>query len=350
MGSWPAGLTPLLCYAYPQAHKCAEVALLQMKLLGAKGVCCQKLTEVEAMVEGGVTDVLLSNEIVSVPKIRRLLELAKTARLGLCVDNLQNVKTISGEAKRMGSAIELLVDCNVGQDRCGVESPDEALALTEAILEAPGVSFGGLQAYHGGIQHVRSEADRSAAVQQVAERAQTFVDALSLRNIPIPIVTGAGTGTYKQHADSGVFNEVQPGSFCFGDADYGRNLNADGSLGEWEQSLWVLATVMSRNESANRVVLDAGLKAISLDSGPPIVPESQTDGVTVEFKSGGDEHGVLLWPEVWQVPTRLPELGAQIRLMPGHCDPTVNLYDWLVAYRGGTVEHVWAIRGRGPGL
>eukprot|EP00873_Tetraselmis_striata_P025801 jgi/Tetstr1/446065/TSEL_033667.t1 len=335
-----------------KAHKCAEIAKLQMELLGATGVCCQKLAEVEAMVEGGVTDILLSNELVSPPKISRLAAMAAGgAKLSLCVDDLGNVAAVSEAAARAGAEIELLVDCNVGQDRCGVDEPEDALRLAEAILAAPGVTFGGIQAYHGGIQHVRGARDRAGAVAAVADRTRRFVDCLTARSLPLASITGAGTGTFEEHAASGVFTEVQPGSFCFGDADYARNLRPDGSAGgEWEQSLWVLASVMSRNEAHGRAVLDAGTKAVSLDSGPPLVPEAQTGGVTVEYRGGGDEHGVLLWPEVWQVPTELPPVGAVLKLMPGHCDPTVNLYDWIVATRGDRVEAVWQIRGRGPGL
>jgi len=334
-----------------KAHKSPHLAILQMELLGAPGVCCQKLSEAETMVGARVGDVLLSNEVVAPPKIRRLAALAAGgARVSVCVDDLDNVRALSDEAVRAETQLNVLVDVNVGQDRCGVDSPEEALRLVEAILEAPGIAFGGIQAYHGGIQHIRSYEQRSRAVDKVVELTTTYVDAIANQDIPIPCVTGGGTGTFEEHAASGVFTEVQPGSFCFGDADYARNITADGRLGEWEQSLWVLGTVISRSEGRNCAVLDTGMKAVSLDSGPPLVPESETDGITVEFKSGGDEHGILLYPEVWQMPTELPALGRTVRLMPGHCDPTVNLHDWIVAYRGDRVEAVWPIAARGPGV
>jgi len=334
-----------------KAHKCAEIAHTQLKLLGAKGVCCQKLSEAEAMVEGGIHDVLLSNEIVSLPKIRRMAALAASgAKISVCVDDLSNIHTIAEEARQADTSIELLVDINVGQDRCGVDTPEEALQLTEAILGAEGVSFGGIQAYHGGIQHVRDPRSRAAAVQHVLNRTEVFMDKITMQNIPLRVVTGAGTGTFEEHAESGLFTEVQPGSFCFGDADYARNVSREGELGEWQQSLWVLTTAMSRNEARSSIIVDAGMKAVSLDSGPPIVPETQTEGVAVEYRSGGDEHGMLLWPEVWQLPTELPPIGHMFRLIPGHCDPTVNLYDWIVAVRDDQVVDVWPIRGRGPGL
>ena len=148
---------------------------------------------------------------------------------------------------------------------------------------------------------------------------------------------GAGSGSYMIEAASGVYNELQPGSYVFMDADYGRN--------EWgplqprfEHALFVLATVMSR-PVAERAVLDAGLKASSVDSGLPTV----WDRPGLEFVRISDEHGVV----EASPGTTAPELGEKLLLVPGHCDPTVNLYDWYVCVRQGVVEALWPITARG---
>ncbi|KXZ48640.1 hypothetical protein GPECTOR_26g543 [Gonium pectorale] len=319
--------------------------------------------EAEAMAEGGVTDVLLSNEVVAARKIDRLVGLAAAgARVGVCFESEANLRQLNAAAAARGTSLDVLVELNVGQDRCGVDSPAEVVALARAASVLDNVRFAGIQAYHGGLQHVREPAERRRRVGQVVQRAKAAVDALGAAGIPCQTVTGGGSGTYRLEASSGVFTEVQPGSFAFGDADYARNLQEDGSTGEWEQSLWVLTQVMSVSPSRALAVVDAGTKAVSLDSGPPVLHPSfaARHGVSLEYASGGDEHGKLLWPQgAYQLPMHLPEVGSLLKLQPGHCDPTVNLYDWIVAVRGGgtetndgggeVVEAVWAVRGRGPG-
>ncbi|GIL63591.1 hypothetical protein Vafri_17631 [Volvox africanus] len=352
---------------HAKAHKCADVARLQLQLLGAKGVCCQKVVEAEAMAEGGITDVLLSNEVIAPRKIDRLAGLAAAgARVGVCFESVDNLRQLQRAAAASGTCLDVLVELNVGQDRCGVDSPAEVVALARAATAMDNVRFTGLQAYHGGLQHVRDPQDRAYRVGKVVERTQAAVQALVAAGIPCETVTGGGTGTYRLEAASGIFTEVQPGSFAFNDADYSRNVQAHGSTGEWEQSLWVLTQVMSVSQSRGLAVVDAGTKAVSLDSGPPQLPPryAQLYGASLEYASGGDEHGKLLWPQgAYQLPMHLPPLGELLKLQPGHCDPTVNLYDWIIAVRSEqqlsgadvgredsqVVVAVWPIRGRGPG-
>ena len=155
--------------------------------------------------------------------------------------------------------------------------------------------------------------------------------------IACPTVTGAGTGTFLLERNSGVYTELQPGSYVFMDADYGRNeLNSSEPV--FAQSLYVWTTVMSA-PTADRAIVDAGLKAFSVDSGLPLV----ADRPELECTKASDEHGVL------RVPTGAENLrvGDKIRLVPGHCDPTVNLHDWLVGVRKGRVECVWPVSARG---
>jgi D-serine deaminase-like pyridoxal phosphate-dependent protein len=322
---------------HSKSHKCPEIALRQMAR-GAVGVCCQKVSEAEAMVEGGVMNVLVSNEVVGAPKLARLAGLAKRARVSVCVDNEQNIADLDAAARAAGTKIDVLVEVNVGANRCGVEPGQPCVDLAQRIAAAKHLRFAGLHAYQGAAQHARTPLERNAAIARAVQHVQKTVEALQAHGLKPEIITGAGTGTYPLEAASGVYNEIQPGSYIFMDADYNRNLGEDGKpVRTFEQSLFVWATVMS-HATAERAVVDAGLKALSVDSGMPLV----ADLPGVEFLKASDEHGVLKVAQGVRV-----AVGDKIRLIPGHCDPTVNLYDWIVGVRGDKVESVWPVTARG---
>lgn len=322
---------------HAKSHKCPEIALRQMAH-GAVGVCCQKVSEAEAMVEGGVMNVMVSNEVVGASKLARLAALARRARVSVCVDDAQNVADLDAAARAAGVKLDVLVEVNVGADRCGVEPGAPVVALARAIAASKNLRFAGLHAYQGAAQHVRRPADRQAAIDKAVAAVRTTLDHLAAAGLKADVVTGAGTGTYLLEAGSGVYNEIQPGSYVFMDADYNRNLDEAGQpVKIFEQSLFVWTTVMS-HPVPERAVVDAGLKALSVDSGMPLV----ADLPGVEFQKASDEHGVLALP----AGTTL-KVGDKLRLIPGHCDPTVNLYDWIVGVRNGKVECVWPITARG---
>ena len=322
---------------HAKSHKCPEIALRQMAR-GAIGVCCQKVSEAEAMVEGGVMNVLVSNEVVGATKLARLAGLARRARVSVCVDNEQNIADLDAAARTAGAKIDVLVEVNVGANRCGVEPGQPAVDLARRVATMKHLRFAGLHAYQGAAQHARTPVERKAAVTKAVQYVRDTIEALLPHGLKPEIVTGAGTGTYLLEALSGVYNEIQPGSYIFMDADYNRNLGDDGRpMQNFEQSLYVWATVMS-HANAGRAVVDAGLKALSVDSGMPLV----ADLPGVEFLKASDEHGVLKLPQGSKL-----AVGDKIRLVPGHCDPTVNLYDWIVGVRGGKVECLWPVTARG---
>jgi 3-hydroxy-D-aspartate aldolase len=323
---------------HAKTHKCAVIALQQMAL-GAVGVCCQKVSEAEALVDGGVGDVLVSNEIVGERKLRRLAAIARRAHVGVCVDDPGNIDDLARMAGTFGASLDVYVEVDVGSKRCGVETPEGALALARRVASKPMLKFSGLQAYHGAAQHKRTPAERKAAIESAASLAGAAKRAIEAAGIACPIVTGAGTGTYRLEAASGVYNEIQPGSYVFMDADYGRNQGEGGApFSDFRHSLFVFATIMSRPTDA-RAVVDAGLKAVSVDSGMPTLG----DGIDGEYVAPSDEHGTMrLGPQSQRL-----KVGDKIRLIPGHCDPTVNLYDWYVCVRGGLVEALWPIVARG---
>lgn len=324
---------------HAKTHKCPVVALKQIEL-GAVGVCVQKVSEAEAMVYGGVRDVLVTNEVVGRPKLRRLMGLAQTARVGVCVDDPAQVAALDEAAGEAGIAeLSVYVEVNMGGNRCGVEPGQPALDLARRVGDARHLRFAGLQAYHGSAQHLRGWEERQKAIAGAADKAAATRDLLSANGIACDNITGAGTGTFEFEAGSGVYTELQCGSYIFMDADYGRNLDHDGrATRAFEPSLFVWATVMSRTND-ERAIVDAGLKALAFDSGPPTVWEEPA----ATYDRASDEHGRLTLAGA----TNRLRLGDKLRLVPGHCDPTVNLYDWYVGVRNERVESLWPITARG---
>jgi 3-hydroxy-D-aspartate aldolase len=320
---------------HAKSHKCVEIAKRQIAA-GAVGVCCQKTAEAEALVNGGIEDVLIANEVVGPAKLARVAALAQRARVSICVDDALAVDQLDDAARAAGVRIDVFVEVNVGADRCGVEPGEPALRLAQIVSGSPNLRLAGIQAYQGSAQHLRSVEERRVAIAAAVEKARRTRDLIEDEGLACDMVTGAGTGTFPFEGASGVYTELQPGSYVFMDADYGRN-SWEG-LPRFEQSLFIWTTVMSA-PAASRVVVDAGLKAHSFDSGPPLV----VGWPDVEYARASDEHGTLrVAPGA-----RAPGLGDKLRLIPGHCDPTVNLYDWLVCVRGEQVEAVWPVSGRG---
>jgi 3-hydroxy-D-aspartate aldolase len=322
--------------AHAKTHKCPEIAKRQIAA-GATGVCCQKVSEAEAMVDGGLQDVLVSNEIVGAAKLARLARLALRARIGVCADDAANVRALEAAAAAAATTIEVYVEVDVGMRRCGVAPGAPALALARAVAASPHLRFAGIQAYHGRAQHLRSLAERRAAIERSAAAANQTRRLIESAGIACPTLTGAGTGSYMLEIELGAYDEIQPGSYVFMDADYARN-EWGPPLPRFEHSLFVLTTVMSR-PAAERAVVDAGLKASSVDSGMPVVWQHPN----LQVVRVADEHGVI----EAAAGTAVPALGDKLLLVPGHCDPTVNLYDWFVCVRDDRVEALWPITARG---
>ncbi|MEW6690323.1 MAG: DSD1 family PLP-dependent enzyme [Pseudomonadota bacterium] len=322
--------------AHAKTHKCAEIARRQVAA-GAVGVCCQKVSEAEALVEGGIADVLVSNEVVGARKLERLAALARRAKIGVCVDDAGNARDLQAAAARAGAALDVYIELEVGMGRCGIAPGEPALALARVVRDSPNLRFAGLQAYHGRAQHFRSMRERREAIGGSASAVRETKALLEKHNIPCPIVTGAGSGTFALEIESGAWNEIQPGSYIFMDRDYAQNEWLP-PLPRFAHALFVLTAVMSRPR-ADFAIVDAGLKASSVDSGMPAVWERPG----LSYVRASDEHG---WVEI-AGGAAAPGLGDKLLLIPGHCDPTVNLYDWYVCVRKGVVEALWPISARG---
>ena len=322
---------------HAKTHRCSEVARRQVAL-GAVGQCVQKVGEAEALARGGIGDILVSNQVIGEAKLRRLAALAERGAVALCFDAPAAVEAASRAAGERGVELGGLVEIEVGMERCGVPPGQPARDLARRIADAPHLRFEGLQAYHGGAQHFGSFKERRSAIDAAIAAVQETLAALKADGLPCPTVGGAGTGTFRMEAASRVYNELQPGSYIFMDTEYARVLDEGGATNrDFEHSLFVLSTVMSA--AGTRAVVDAGLKSYSAEKGLPWVHGK----AGLEVASVSDEHGTLV------VGAGEPgfQLGDKLMLIPGHCDPTVNLHDWYVGVRAGRVEEIWPVDARG---
>ncbi len=326
--------------AHGKMHKSVDVLKLQQDLGAACGVCCQKVSEAEVFARGGIKDVMISNQVTDPAKIKRLAAMPKLgARILVCVDDPENVAALSAAAVEAGTELEALVEIDCGAGRCGVTTTQDVVNIAKLIDAAPSLKFAGIQAYQGAMQHMDLYADRKEKLDVAIDQVADAVQGLKSNDLECEIVGGGGTGSYYFESSSNVYNELQCGSYAFMDADYGRILDENDKRiddGEWENSLFLLTTVMSHSK-ADKAIVDAGLKAQSVDSGLPFV-YGRDD---VEYLKCSDEHGVVADPN------GALKINEKLKLVPGHCDPTCNVHDWYVGVRNGKVETVWPVSARG---
>ena len=336
--------------AHAKMHKSAAIAKLQVDA-GAVGVCVQKTSEAEAMAAGGIHDIYISNEVIAPHKLARVALLAhrlakENGKLAIAVDSIEGMQRLAQAMSEAGEggAIDVFVEIDVGQHRCGVQPGEAAVALAQEIRKHPALRFAGLQAYHGKAQHFRGAQERRDAIAIVVDDVLYTRRMLEEQGIPVDLVTGAGTGTMVCEAASGVFGELQPGSFLFMDADYAGN-ERDPAQPHFEHALFLKTQVISSLQ--DHAVCDAGHKAHAIDSGLPKVHALDAEH-ELEYANGGDEHGILRPTRAGQ---RVPSIGQFLWLIPGHCDPTVNLHDHMIGVKGGlakgTVDRIIRVDARG---
>ncbi len=304
---------------------------------GASGICVSKLGEAEVMAAAGIEDILITSEIVGAAKLARLMGLLRGhPEIKVVVDSVAGADALATTAAEWSGAVPVLVEIDVGQGRCGTAPGEPAVALAQRIAALPTLRFLGVQGYEGHLQHIHDAGEREQLCDAAMQQLIATVAALRSANLSPEIVTTGGTGTWEycaKYSGAGV-SEIQPGSFIFMDADY---CNAIGRA--YGQALTVLAMVISR-PTPTRAVVDAGLKALSTDSGNA----EPKDLAGVSYHPGGDEHGILTW-DAGNDPGL--KVGDTIELIPSHCDTTINLFDNYFALRDGSLEVVWPIAGRG---
>ena len=313
---------------HSKTHKSVQVAQKQIAA-GAVGITCAKLGEAEALSDGGIGDILIANQIVGPIKIARLVALAQRCRLAVAVDDAQNIRELSEAASAAGVTIGCLVEVNVGMNRCGVDTPEEALALAQQVAHSTGLRFGGLQAYEGHLQNYLPLEERETLVRAAMQRAldaRAFIESAGLE---VPLISGGGTGTF--HITRHLIDEIQAGSYATMDGQY-KKVGA-----EFDNALTLLVTVISRPRP-DLAVIDAGFKALTSEFGPPSV---LVDGAT--FGRFSEEHGTL----TLEGDARQLRPGDKLELLPAHGCTTINLHDNFYVMEDERLMDVWPIVGRG---
>ena len=314
-----------------KSHKCSEIAHMQVER-GAVGITCAKLSEAEDLIDSGITDVLIANQIVGEDKLLRAAQLARMCRLTVCVDSADNAKALSEAAQKIGSTIGCLVELDIGMQRCGVCSFAEYIQLAEQIVRLPNLEYRGIQAYAGHISHMQSQQARIAETRQNEATIRALIDALRDVGIAASIVSGGSTGTAEIKASGGLYTELQAGSYFLLDNTYNK-LDLP-----FRNALFVLATVISCRE--HLAVLDVGVKGLGVDQDAPAVRRLNGEEVFARTEAN-EEHLKLFDPSV-----RL-SVGEKVLVTPGHCCSTVNLYDRMYLFRGDFVIDRLNITARG---
>ncbi len=322
---------------HAKSHKTPVIARMQMDA-GAVGVCCAKLGEAEIMAAGGVPDILITTPVIGAAKIGRLLRTAGTSRIAVVADDAGNLDQLGARAHAAGQTLDVVLEMDVGQGRCGVPPGEAALALAQRIEAADGLHFRGLQGYQGLIQMTHDFTDRAGAADTALEKLLATAELVRGAGIKIEVLTGGGSGTSVIDAARHGLTELQPGGYIFMDQRYGGIEWDSGGTIPFEKSLTLLAGVISR-PAPDRAILDMGYKAVSSDGGLP----APIDLPGAEFSFAGEEHGQLSWAGG----TCPLNLGDKVAFWPSHCDTTVNLYDQYVCTRGGMAERLLDIPARG---
>jgi D-serine deaminase-like pyridoxal phosphate-dependent protein len=324
---------------HAKTHKCAAIAKLQMKA-GAIGICTAKLSEAEALMAEGLDKVCMTTSNLSANKIRRAMALRKKhPNFIQAVDFDQNARDLNDAARAAGLVADVVVDVAVGT-RSGVPPGEDALSLAQLVDKLPNLKLRGLLSYDGGAQHITGfQTRKERTLRNIEQNARTR-EKMHQAGLSTEIFSGGGTGTYNlQHLVPG-FTDVQVGSYIFMDMQYLAIGSEDGDpvYKDFEPSLTVLATVLN-NRFPGRLTTDAGAKALTLN-----VPRAGVIGEPgMDYNAGSDEFGSITFKDAG----KSYQMGDRLELIVPHCDPVVNLYDYIYATRNDRVEAVWEITARG---
>ena len=323
----PAKLRPHI-----KVHKSPELARMQMKAGQCIGMCTATVWEAMLMVRGGIDDVLVANAVVSPEKIQVLAELAHEAHILVALDNEQNAEDLSAIALKANSTLGILIDLDIGMQRCGVRSKEEALHLAEHVSKLRGLRFEGMMGYEG---HCMLEPDLDLRVRKAHEAVGKLVEAvdfLAQHGFKSDIISGGGTGTYNITGAHPRLTELQAGSYVVMDTFHAQLIPG------FPVALTVLGTVLSRH--GNRIILDAGRKAIGSELGLPQLKDIVSTTVSI-----AEEH-LLVDVE----PSSTLKVGERVEVISGYGPTTVNLHDVYYVVENDVVTDIWPIRGRGAGL
>jgi D-serine deaminase-like pyridoxal phosphate-dependent protein len=325
------GLTAKL-RPHAKTHKSPIIAHKQLAA-GAIGITCAKLGEAEVMVEGGIRDILLANQIVGPRKISRLVSLAQHAELIVAVDDAQNVQDLAQAAHAAEVSLRVLVEVDIGMHRCGVAPGEPVLSLARQVEKAPGLKFAGLMGYEGHLVFVPSLEERVHRVHTDLQILTDTVSFLESRGLPVDIISAGGTGTAMITGRLPRITEIQAGSYVFMDGRYKTIEGVD-----FDCALTLLTTVVSRPRP-DRVIIDAGMKTLTHEFGLPRFKQRDD----LELLGLSEEHGTVKLHD----PAVVLKPGDKLELVPSHGDTTLNIHDWYYGLRHGRVETIWPIAARG---
>ena len=318
-----------------KTHKTPQIAHKQIEQ-GAIGITCQKLEEAEVMSRSGIRDMLITNQIIGESKIRRLVHMARSTEVKAAVDNPENVTNISEAAQAKGVNVGLVVELNIGMDRCGVEPGKPALELAQLIEGKDGVKFMGLLGYEGHTVFIEDYNHRREETEKALEKEVETAERIEKDGLACSIVSSGATGTYDITGTYPGVTEVEAGSYATFDAKYSQ---LEGVGDQFEHAVTLLSTVISR-PAKSRAVLDVGMKALSTDFGIPVIASEEGD---LKIRKLSEEHGYLQVGDS----SRGPEVGEKVEIIPSHGCTTINLHDRFFGTRNGEVESVWPIAARG---
>jgi D-serine deaminase-like pyridoxal phosphate-dependent protein len=324
--SMPTGLRP-----HAKTHKTPIIAHKQLKE-GAIGITCAKVGEAEVMAEAGVGPLLIANEVVGEPKVTRLVNLAKHCDVTVAVDDPSNIKHLDEAARNKGVKLSVVVEVDVGNNRCGVDPGEPTLSLAREVVSRRDLRFKGLMGYEGFCQMLPKLVERRMMAEEAMRKLVSTRDLLVDKGLSVEMVTAGGTGTHMITGKVSGVTEVEAGSYVFMDARY----SSIEGLERFGNALTVLTTIISVPRPGV-AICDAGLKSVTFEFGNP-VPKG-IDGI--EYLRPNEEHGHLRVTDVRLRP------GDKIELIPSHCCTISNLHDSFYCIREGKLEAVWKVAARG---
>jgi len=323
---------PVKLRPHIKTHKCTNIAHRQVEA-GAIGITCAKLSEAEVMAEQGIYDILIANQVAGYDKARRLAYLASMADVKVAVDNKENIDDLDCAALEYGSKIGVVIEVDVGNDRCGTRSMEQTLQLAKHISEKKGLDFKGLMGYEGHCVFITDREERAMACTKANKILVDSAVMLRSNGFEVEIVSAGGTGTYDMSGTYPGITEIEAGSYIFMD---GRYLDVIGNE-LFRPALWVLSTVISKPKPGLAIV-DAGMKCLTHEFG---LPQPLLAGATLEGLS--EEHGRIgLTPEADNL-----KVGDLVKIKPSHGCTTVNLHGIYHVVRDDKLVDVWEIKCRG---
>lgn len=319
--------SPMTLYPHYKSNKCPQIAQLQMRH-GAGGITCAKLSEAEDLAAAGIPTIVIANQVVQAEKLPRLAALAGKCDLTVCVDDAENIRALEQAMSTASGHLRVLVEYEVGMRRCGVETPEAFLSLARLIDAQPHLIFEGIQAYAGQLSHESDGPRRKKELLCIEERIRQLKAFVEQSGLPVRSVCGGSTGTAADKPADTAYTQLQAGSYLFMDATY-ETLNL-----RFQQALYLLMTVIS--VKADRVMLDGGVKSLSMDQASPVFPALPDAEIIFS-----EEHTTLLARDTGLKP------GDKVRCIPGHCCTTMNIHDRIYLVDGDDVVDVWPITSRG---